>query len=387
MFWSALLLSIAALVVDYAVWRRRIRHWRVAAYRKAYAAFVLTTDLLPGIVPVVLALCRDNGTAAMLFAQWCFFAFLITVVPRMVFYLFLALRMPRIGALLAAASVAVLLVGATRGRHAFRTEEVVIRSERLPAGFDGFRIVQFSDTHIGTMCRPDRELRRLVDAIDALRPDLIVFSGDLVNIRYTELDSAAMRILGGLRAPYVVVSSVGNHDIGYYIKDSVSLPAEVNLARLIGRQRAMGWRVLDDASESLVRDGDTITVSGLSFNPALRNFRHAFLLPEYDISAAYDSIPDRLFNITVSHLPQLWPNITALGYGDLTLSGHVHSMQMKLRLGDRRFSPAQWMYEQWSGLYEERGRYLYINDGIGCVGFPMRLGAARPEITLITLRR
>ena len=145
MFWSALLLSIAALVADYAVWRRRIRCGRFAAYRKAYAAFVLTTDLLPGVVPVVLALCRDNGTAAMLFAQWCFFAFLITVVPRIVFYLFLALRMPRIGALLAAASVAVLLVGATRGRHAFRTEEVVIRSERLPAGFDGFRIVPYFD--------------------------------------------------------------------------------------------------------------------------------------------------------------------------------------------------------------------------------------------------
>ena len=154
MFWSASLPSIAALVADYAVWRRRIRCGRFAAYRKAYAAFVLTTDLLPGVVPVVLALCRDNGTAAMLFAQWCFFAFLITVVPRIVFYPFLALRMPRIGALLAAASVAVLLVGATRGRHAFRTEEVVIRSERLPAGFDGFRIVQFSDTHIGTRAGP-----------------------------------------------------------------------------------------------------------------------------------------------------------------------------------------------------------------------------------------
>lgn len=387
MFWFAFLFFAAALVADYAVWRRRVRHWRVAAYRKAYAAFVLTTDLWPALATFVLFLSRDNDTATMFFVQWSLFAFLLTTAPRMVFYLFLALRMPRLGALLAAVCVALLVAGATRGRHAFRTAEVVVRSERLPEGFDGFRIVQFSDTHIGTMCRPERELQRLVEAIEALRPDLIVFSGDLVNIRYSELDSTAMRILGGLRAPYGVVSSIGNHDIGYYIKDSTALPAEVNRARLIRRQRAMGWRVLDDSSETLVRGGDTITVSGLSFNPALRNFRHAFHLPEYDISGAYDGMSDRLFNITVSHLPQLWPNIAALGYGDLTLSGHVHSMQAKLRLGKWQFSPAQWMYEQWSGLYEAQGRYLYINDGIGCVGFPMRLGAARPEITLIVLRR
>lgn len=387
MFWSTLLFSAAALVVDYAVYSRRIRGRCAAAYRKAYAAFVLATDLLPILVAALFAASRDNGTGTVLFAQWCLFVFVLTAVPRMLFYVFWALRMPRIGALVAAACVAALLVGATRGRHALRVAEVVVRSERLPEGFDGFRIVQFSDTHIGTMCRPDRELRRIVDAIEALRPDLIVFSGDLVNIRYSELDSSAMRILGGLRAPCGVVSSIGNHDVGFYIKDSTALPAEVNLERLIRRQRAMGWRVLDDASELLVRGGDTISVTGVSFDPALRNFRHAFHLPEYDISGAYDGIPDRLFNVTVSHLPQLWSNIAALGYGDLTLAGHVHSMQAKLRLGGWRFSPAQWMYEQWSGLYEEQGRYLYINDGIGCVGFPMRLGAARPELTLIVLRR
>jgi len=387
MFWSASLFSVAALVVDYAVYRRRIRGWRVAVYRKVYAAFVLSTDLLPAVVSAVLALSRDNGTEVLLFAQWCLFGFLLTVVPRMIFYLFMAFRLPRTGVFFAAAAVAMSVVGATRGRHAFSVSQVVIRSDRLPAAFDGFRIVQFSDTHIGTMARPARELQRLVEAIDALHPDLIVFSGDLVNTRYTELDSAAMRILGALKAPYGVVSSIGNHDIGYYIKDSAALPASVNLSRLIRRQRAMGWRVLDNASELLSRDGDTISVSGISFDPALQDFRHAFYLPDYDISRAYTGIPDSLFNITVSHLPQLWPNIAKLGYGDLTLAGHVHSMQAKFRLGSRQFSPAQWMYEYWSGLYEKQGRYLYINDGIGCVGFPMRLGAARPEITLFTLRR
>ena len=98
-------------------------------------------------------------------------------------------------------------------------------------------------------------------------------------------------------------------------------------------------------------------------------------------------MPEGMFNLTVSHLPQLWPNITALGRGNLTLAGHVHSMQIKGHLFGRAFSPAQLMYDRWSGRYDDAaGNTLYINDGIGYVGFPMRLGAA-PEITLFTLKK
>ena len=105
-----------------------------------------------------------------------------------------------------------------------------------------------------------------------------------------------------------------------------------------------------------------------------------------DLSGAYRGVPDSLYNITAVHIPQLWGQIADAGYGDLTLAGHVHSMQIKLRLFGRAFSPAQLLYTRWSGRYDEGGRTLYINDGTGYVVFPMRLGAY-PEITLITLRR
>lgn len=386
MLWITPLVSIAALLADYLFYRYRVRYWPSALRRRFFTAFAVATDLLPCVVSLAFLVSPDNGTGLMLFAQWTFFAFLVTVLPRQVWYLFRWLHLPHVGILLGAVVVLLLVWGTTAGRTSFRLNRVTIRSERLPAAFDGFRIAQFSDTHIGTMIRPERELQRLVDAINALHPDLVVFSGDLVNIRYTELDTAAMRILGGLHAPFGVVSSIGNHDIGTYVKDSVALPAAENRSRLIERQQAMGWRVLDDASEFLVRGNDSISLSAISFDPALRQFRHSFDLPEVDLSAVYAGVPDTLCNITVSHLPQLWPNIRSLGYGDLTLAGHVHSMQMKLRLGSWRFSPAQWMYKRWSGLYGEQGGYLYINDGIGCVGFPMRLGAY-PEITLFTLER
>ena len=186
--------------------------------------------------------------------------------------------------------------------------------------------------------------------------------------------------------PRTASSVTGNHDAGLYIKDTVAQSPAASLAEVIARQRAMGWNVLEDTTVYLRRGGDSISLTGLSFDPALRHMRHDPDLPPADLSGAYRGVPDSLYNITAVHIPQLWGQIADAGYGDLTLAGHVHSMQMKLRLFGRAFSPAQLLYTRWSGRYDEGGRTLYINDGTGYVAFPMRLGAY-PEITLITLRR
>lgn len=293
----------------------------------------------------------------------------------------------RVGALFAVGCAVWLVWGAAWGRQALRVNEVEIRTAALPAAFDGFRIVQFSDLHIGTLVRPEREMNRLVDTINALRPDLVVFSGDLVNVRSTELTSDVLAILGRLRAPYGVISTLGNHDVGLYIKDTVALPRAENNRQVIDRQRQIGWRMLLDSTLYLRRGSDSISVTGISFDPTLQKFRHSFDLPEISLATAYEGMPEGMFNLTVSHLPQLWPNITALGRGNLTLAGHVHSMQIKGHLFGRAFSPAQLMYDRWSGRYDDAaGNTLYINDGIGYVGFPMRLGAD-PEITLFTLKK
>ncbi len=114
--------------------------------------------------------------------------------------------------------------------------------------------------------------------------------------------------------------------------------------------------------------------------------RHSSHIPAVGLDEIYASVPDSLFDITIAHIPQLWTPILEKRSADLTLSGHVHAMQMKFPAGERGVSPARLLYPRWSGLYEEDGRALYINDGIGCVLYPMRLGA-RPEITLVTLKR
>ncbi len=367
LLWIISLLTLAAAAAD-VIHYRRMRRRAPGVRHRVFIVAAAATDALPAVIAVAGAVTRDNTTAFMTFAMWAFWAWMVTVLPRMACYFFRWTGLPRVGIAAGAGVAALFIWGATAGRTTIRVNRTEVCSERLPAGLDGFRIAQITDTHLGTVVRPEAELRRLV------------------NIRSSELDARARQLLGGLRAPYGVVSVTGNHDAGLYIKDTVAQSPAASLAEVIARQRAMGWNVLEDTTVYLRRGGDSISLTGLSFDPALRHMRHDPDLPPADLSGAYRGVPDSLYNITAVHIPQLWGQIADAGYGDLTLAGHVHSMQMKLRLLGRAFSPAQLLYTRWSGRYDEGGRTLYINDGTGYVVFPMRLGAY-PEITLITLRR
>lgn len=381
------LMLVALVTADIIYYRRRIRRSEMPRARKrAILTWMWVSDALPVLIVTVALLTRDTTTAFMLFSMWTFFAWLTTALPRGVYYAFRIFGLHRTGLTAGIAVAAFFIWGAVYGRTHLIVNQVEVRSEHLPQAFEGFRIAQFSDTHIGTMLRPEDELQKLVDSINALKPDLIVFSGDLVNIRYTELTEPVMQILSGLKAPYGVVSATGNHDVGIYVKNPELMSPEENLEGLIARQRQMGWQVLEDRTITLHRGGDSITLSGIAFDSDLIDHRHDTELPNIGLENVYAKVSPEQFNITVSHLPQLWAEITRRGYGDLTLSGHVHSMQVKLNLPGCKLSPAQLLYDQWSGRYERDGSTLYINDGIGYVLFPMRLGAF-PEITLLTLTR
>ena len=359
MIWFLLLLSLLFAGVDFLFYRVRMRR-HSERLRRAFVWFAVFSDALPIVVVLLLKAVPDNTTGWMQAAQWFTFVFLLLIGCRYGYYFGLLFdrhrSFSRVGALFAVGCAVWLVWGAAWGRQALRVNEVEIRTAALPAAFDGFRIVQFSDLHIGTLVRPERT-------------------------------SDVLAILGRLRAPYGVISTLGNHDVGLYIKDTVALPRAENNRQVIDRQRKIGWRMLLDSTLYLRRGSDSISVTGISFDPTLQKFRHSFDLPEISLATAYEGMPEGMFNLTVSHLPQLWPNITALGRGNLTLAGHVHSMQIKGHLFGRAFSPAQLMYDRWSGRYDDAaGNTLYINDGIGYVGFPMRLGAD-PEITLFTLKK
>lgn len=381
LFLMTLFLSLLAIAADCVHFYRRRRRKNPAS--RTLIAWIVVTDALPVISSVISALSRDNGTELMYVYMWLFWGWIITVLPRLAFYVFNFIHLRRAGYAVAGALVLFFLWGTTWGRTRIHVNRVEICSERIPEAFDGYRFVQITDTHVGTLVRPGRELTRLADSVNALRPDAVFFTGDLVNIRAEELDERVMALLRRIEGP--VWSVTGNHDVGTYIKDSVRFPAADEARKVVARQRSIGWNVLEDTTVYLRRGADSISLTGLSFDPALRERRHDRDLPGTAIPSAYNGIPDSLYNITLVHIPQLWEQIVEAGYGDLTLVGHVHSMQFKIRPWGRGWSPAEWIYKHWSGRYDTGRHTLYVNDGTGYVAYPMRLGAW-PEVTLFTLR-
>lgn len=381
LFLMTLFLSLLAIAADCVHFYRRRRRKNPAS--RTLIAWIVVTDALPVISSVISALSRDNGTELMYVYMWLFWGWIITVLPRLAFYVFNFIHLRRTGYAVAGALVLFFLWGTTWGRTRIHVNRVEICSERIPEAFDGYRFVQITDTHVGTLVRPGRELTRLADSVNALRPDAVFFTGDLVNIRAEELDERVMALLRRIEGP--VWSVTGNHDVGTYIKDSVRFPAANEARKVVARQRSIGWNVLEDTTVYLRRGADSISLTGLSFDPALRERRHDRDLPGTAIPSAYNGIPDSLYNITLVHIPQLWEQIVEAGYGDLTLVGHVHSMQFKIRPWGRGWSPAEWIYKHWSGRYDTGRHTLYVNDGTGYVAYPMRLGAW-PEVTLFTLR-
>ncbi|MBR5811830.1 MAG: metallophosphoesterase, partial [Alistipes sp.] len=284
-----------------------------------------------------------------------------------------------------AALVVVMVHGVVVTRTNYQINRVVIESPRVPKNFSGYRILQLSDLHIGTMLNPEKHISELAELCNQEATDMIAMCGDLVNIRYEELTPSITEALQKFEARDGIYSIIGNHDVGVYIKDSITFTPDNNTRQLILRQKSLGWNVLDNSSEKIYRGGDSIFVTGITYEKELQDHRHSRKLPEVDFAAAYKGVDSDCFTITLSHIPQLWDKILSESQADLTLAGHVHAMQIKLPIGGRGLSPSALLYKRWSGLYEEQGRWLYVNDGIGCVGFPMRIGA-RPEITIFELR-
>ena len=390
-------ISIIALAVDYYIYRRVIRKYQRKKWlRIGYVVYALVVDVAIVSALLVYRNSLDRESPQLLHAiSWVLFFFFLNALPKLVYALVswvdlllekVAHRPCRlfgyIGAFLGICIFFSMLWGGTVGRSRIEVRRVEITSPRIPTAFDGFRIAQFSDTHIGMLIRSDRMLGRMVDSINALQPDIVINSGDLVNTHVTELTPEVVSILSGIKAP--VYSVLGNHDLGIYIHDTVKYSPEENVKQLLTLQQQMGWTPLVNESRFLTRGADQITISGINFPSNYKLNGHASSMSGVDLEKTFTGIPDSLYNITVSHAPQLWDNLLAAEKSDLTLAGHVHSMQMKFRLGKWAWSPARWMYSRWSGLYEKGARQLYINDGIGYVLYPMRLGTY-PEITLIIL--
>jgi predicted MPP superfamily phosphohydrolase len=401
MKWVILMIFFAVIFADVYIYRSVISAlFRRLPARVGYIMFAVLTDA--GVLSIFFLYGRQTGdsSAGMVPVMWIVWVFLLTALPKLLFavgslldwLLSLVFRKRYhlfrwVGVALGSVVVVSMIYGATAERNKLVVNEIEVCSERLPEAFDGYRIAQFSDIHFGTLNRPRRRISELVDTLNSLDADLVVNSGDIVTISYHDFTPEAVRELSRLKARDGIVSVYGNHDLGFYIKDSLSLPPAENVAHLREIFDWLGWRTLCDRTEYVHRGADSIAVSGLNYPADGRLNGHNSNLSGVDLAGTFDGVPTDIYSVVVSHAPQMWEQITGEGRGDVTLSGHVHSMQVKIKLFGWKWSPARLLYKEWSGLYENsEKKFLYINDGIGCVGYPMRIGA-RPEITLITLRR
>ena len=384
-----LILSLLVVLADWVAYRKYVATSGCIYWRWGVAVFFVASNLLPYIAMMKMWLTDGSSMKSIM---WLLTLYTLLSLTRVALYIGILLINNRyakwvVGLSFCTIVACVMVVGVVHTRKALTVKSVEISSERLPQSFDGYRIAFFSDLHIGTMPSVVAMCRKIAEYVNLLDADLVVFGGDLINVRYDELTRRLQTILGGIEARDGVVAVLGNHDTGVYVRDTVALPIEENTRLLVERMKAIGWRVMNDESELIVRGDDTITLTGIGFSRELLKHRHsANVADSLDLQPMYEGVSRERFNITISHMPQLWRKIVAFGYGDLVLSGHTHAMQMRGRIGDYKFSPAQFMYLEWSGLYKEDSSHLYITDGVGNVGFHLRVGAP-PEVTLLTLRR
>ena len=270
----------------------------------------------------------------------------------------------------------VLFYGSFVGFHQITVREVTYESAELPESFDGYRIVQFSDAHVGTYIGGrEHLLSAVVDTINAQSPDMVVFAGDLQNREPQEI-RPFVDVLGGIKAKDGVFSVIGNHDYADYIEATPDIKEE-NEKETRELERKMGWRLLVNEHEVVRRGADSIVIAGLDNDGDGKKFPQ-----RGDVRKALEGVSDRAFVVMAEHDPTCWRRkILPESRAQLTLSGHTHAMQFMIG----NWSPASFVYKEWGGVFYEGARALIVSTGIG--GFiPFRFGVPG-EIVVITMRR
>ncbi len=276
------------------------------------------------------------------------------------------------------------LVYGFKNKYNYEVRRLKLTYDNLPPAFKGLKIVQISDIHSGSFSNKEAVAKGVVKIMEE-KPDLILFTGDLVNDMAIEMHDY-MDVFNKLSAPMGVYSTLGNHDYGDYhwghtpVGDK-ALEKTNNLKRLKEIHGELGWRLLLDEHVALERGGQQIALIGVqNISAKARFFTYG------DMKKAYEGTEKYPFKILMSHDPSHWDGEVRPKFPDvdLTLAGHTHGMQFGIEIPGFKWSPVQYVYRQWAGLYEEGRQKLYVNRGFGFIGYPGRVGIM-PEITVFEL--
>jgi len=280
---------------------------------------------------------------------------------------------------LASLPFAGLIYAMVKGKYNFQVRKVQIALPHLPEAFHGFKITHISDFHIGSF-ESKEAVARGIKLINDQQSDVIFFTGDLVNDDIREV-TGYEDILSSLSAPNGVFSTLGNHDYGHY---SHHIKTEEDWAihhqQMLNTHKAMGWNLLMNQHHIIERDGDQLAVIGVENWSRYTRFPRLGKL--HKALAGLENIPVKLL---LSHDPSHWEDeVLPESDVDITFSGHTHGCQFGIEIPGIKWSPIQYVYAQWAGLYEKNKRYIYVNRGFGFAGFSGRLGIP-PEITVMEL--
>ena len=281
---------------------------------------------------------------------------------------------------LAAIPFASILYSIFKGKYNYKVWKYTLYFDNLPKAFDGYRITQISDIHCGSFDNYEK-IRYGVELINSQKSDVILFTGDLVNNLANEVHNWKS-LFATLQASDGVFSIMGNHDYGDYSSWETPEAKQQNLEHLFQLQKQMGWQLLLNEYCYLERDGEKIALIGVE------NWGHGRFSKYGDLNKAMEGVNTEDFKILMSHDPTHWQEVVLPENKDiqLTLSGHTHGMQCGIEIpGWLKWSPSQYIYKYWGGMYEEDGKYLNVNRGFGYHAFPGRLGVW-PEITVIELK-
>jgi len=280
---------------------------------------------------------------------------------------------------LAAIPFTSLLYGMYKGKYNYKVLTYTLEFDDLPESFDGYTVTQISDIHSGSFTNEEK-VKYAVDLVNQQKSDVILFTGDLVNNLTEEMDDWK-EIFSTLTAKDGVFSVLGNHDYGDYVSWTSELEKKANLDALKDLQREMGWKLLLNEHHFIERDNDRIAILGVE-NWGENGFKKVG-----DLDKACEGVANDEFKILLSHDPSHWKAQVKKDERNfhLTLSGHTHGMQFGIEIpGWFKWSPVKYQYENWAGIYEEFGRYINVNRGLGYLGYPGRVGIW-PEISVIKL--
>lgn len=371
-----ILLTIALLpYINWHNWPTPVKSTLTAIFMGLVVAkllvtvFLLLDDVRRGLVWLIR---RFSGTPT------------ADVAPGVVSGITRSQFLSRLGLITGGTFFATLMYGFSN-KYNYRVHKIKLAFKQLPAAFKGLRIVQISDIHSGSFADHKAVLKG-IKLINDQKPDLVLFTGDLVNDRADEMNQW-MDAFREVKAPMGVYSSLGNHDYGEYYPwpdktpNGYSAMQHANLERLKAVHGELGWKLMLNENAVLERNGEQIALIGVENWSAIKRF------PRYgDLKRAYEGIEHIPFKILLSHDPTHWNAQVRPEYPDidLMLAGHTHGMQFGVEIPGLKWSPAQYFYKEWAGLYKKGEQFLYVNRGFGFLGYPGRVGIL-PEITVIDL--